>query len=247
MFPESLWWGDPRGGVCLPVQEMRVSSLAQEYPLEKEMAASSSILALKNLMDRRAWQDAVHRIPNSWTQLSTHTHTHTHTHTQNREAQTFLKLFGKRIKLKGSFRISESAAISVKLPFLREEGNVHAFSRNVFWWTWDSIILYWSCVKTKCITIVLIITWETEMLKKCWKSTRINLAVWTPATGQKITKKAWYFRTSWPLSNMMFTRLLKFTSTTIPFITETTRKKNTLLKNILLICIYFRNDFLVMS
>ena len=31
--------------ICLPMQETQVQSLSQEYPLEKEMAAHSSILA----------------------------------------------------------------------------------------------------------------------------------------------------------------------------------------------------------
>ena len=31
--------------ICLPMQETQVQSLIQEYPLEKEMAAHSSILA----------------------------------------------------------------------------------------------------------------------------------------------------------------------------------------------------------
>ena len=37
------------------VQETQVQSLGQEDPLEKEMATHSSILALKNPMDRGAW------------------------------------------------------------------------------------------------------------------------------------------------------------------------------------------------
>ena len=43
------------------MQETRVRSLAQEDPLEKEMATHSSILAWeKNPMDRGAWLAAVH-------------------------------------------------------------------------------------------------------------------------------------------------------------------------------------------
>ena len=41
-------WGFPKwltGGSCLPMQETRVQSLDGEYPLEKEMAVHSSILA----------------------------------------------------------------------------------------------------------------------------------------------------------------------------------------------------------
>jgi len=41
------------------VQETWVQSLGWEDPLEKEMATHSSILAWKNLMDRRAWWAAV--------------------------------------------------------------------------------------------------------------------------------------------------------------------------------------------
>ena len=42
------------------MQEMRVQSLDWEDPLEEEMATHSSILAMRNLMDRRAWQATVH-------------------------------------------------------------------------------------------------------------------------------------------------------------------------------------------
>ena len=44
-------WGFPKwltGGSCLPMQETRVQSLDGEYPLEKEMATHSSILAGKS-------------------------------------------------------------------------------------------------------------------------------------------------------------------------------------------------------
>ena len=50
-------------------QEIQVQSLGQEDPLEKGMATRSSILALETPMDRGAWQAAVHRISQSWTQL----------------------------------------------------------------------------------------------------------------------------------------------------------------------------------
>ena len=36
-------------------------------------------------MDREAWQDMVHGVPKSWTQLSTCTRAHTHTHTHTRD------------------------------------------------------------------------------------------------------------------------------------------------------------------
>ena len=39
--------------------------LGWDYPLEKEMAAHSSILAWKNPMDRGAWWTIVHEITNS--------------------------------------------------------------------------------------------------------------------------------------------------------------------------------------
>ena len=49
---------------------MRVQSLGQEDPLEKEMATHSSILAWRmNPMDRGAWRAVVHRVAKSWTQL----------------------------------------------------------------------------------------------------------------------------------------------------------------------------------
>ena len=47
--------------IQLPVQEMQVSSLAPEDPLEKEMGTHSSILA----WDRGAWQAIVHGVTKS--------------------------------------------------------------------------------------------------------------------------------------------------------------------------------------
>ena len=41
------------------MQETRVQSLDQEYPLEEKMATHSGILAWKT-MDRRAWWATVH-------------------------------------------------------------------------------------------------------------------------------------------------------------------------------------------
>ena len=57
----------------LPViQEIWVLSLGWEDPLEKEMAAHSSILHLENPMDRRAWRATVHGIKKSQTWLSSY-------------------------------------------------------------------------------------------------------------------------------------------------------------------------------
>ena len=56
-----------------------VRSLGQDDPLEEGMATQSSILALKNPMDRGVWQATAHRVTQSWTQLkglSTHIHIH---------------------------------------------------------------------------------------------------------------------------------------------------------------------------
>ena len=53
------------------MQEMQVQPLGQEDPLEKEMATHSSILALKNPMDRGAWQTTVHGVTKSRTWLAT--------------------------------------------------------------------------------------------------------------------------------------------------------------------------------
>ena len=54
----------------LPVmQEMWVQSLSQEYPLEKEMATHSSILAWK-IMNKRAWWLQSIGLKKSQTQLS---------------------------------------------------------------------------------------------------------------------------------------------------------------------------------
>ena len=52
------------------VQETCVRSLSWEDPLEKEMAAHSSILAGKNPMDRGAWWAAVYGTAKSWARLS---------------------------------------------------------------------------------------------------------------------------------------------------------------------------------
>ena len=57
-------------------QETQIESLEWEDSLEEEMAAHSRILALKNSMDRGAWQATVHGIAKSQTQLNTHTHMH---------------------------------------------------------------------------------------------------------------------------------------------------------------------------
>ena len=44
---------------------------------------------LENSMDRGAWQDTVHGVAKSWTQLSdSHTHTHTHTHTRKQQLES---------------------------------------------------------------------------------------------------------------------------------------------------------------
>ena len=50
--------------------EIWVHSLGWEDPLEESMATHSNILAWRILMDREAWQAAVHRIAKSQTQLS---------------------------------------------------------------------------------------------------------------------------------------------------------------------------------
>ena len=57
------------------MRETQVQSLGWEDPLEKEMAAHSSILGLENPMDREAWRAAVHGVAKSWTRLSNFTFT----------------------------------------------------------------------------------------------------------------------------------------------------------------------------
>ena len=52
------------------MQEMRVWSLGQEDPLEKEMAVPSSILFWKNPMDRGTWWPVVHGVTKSRARLS---------------------------------------------------------------------------------------------------------------------------------------------------------------------------------
>ena len=59
---------------CLPaIWETWVQSLGGEDPLEKGMAAYSSILAWRIAMDRGAWQATVHGVAKSRTQLSNFT------------------------------------------------------------------------------------------------------------------------------------------------------------------------------
>ena len=69
-------WGFPGGSVVknLPAkQETRIQSLGQEYPLEKQMATPSSILAGEFPWDRGAWRATVHGVAKSWTWLSGYT------------------------------------------------------------------------------------------------------------------------------------------------------------------------------
>ena len=51
----------------MTMQEMRVGSLGQEDPLEKEMATRFSILAWENPTDRGAWMAAGCRVGKSQT------------------------------------------------------------------------------------------------------------------------------------------------------------------------------------
>ena len=51
------------------LQEMGLSSLGQEDPLEQEVVTLSSIPCLGNPMDRGAWQAPVHGVAKSWTGL----------------------------------------------------------------------------------------------------------------------------------------------------------------------------------
>ena len=68
------------------MQEMRVQSLDQKDPLEKDIATHSNILAGKISWTEELGQlQYIHRMAKSQTPLSNwaHTHTHTHTHTTN--------------------------------------------------------------------------------------------------------------------------------------------------------------------
>ena len=49
---------------------MRVWTLGQKHPLEKEMTTTFSTLALENPLDSRAWQATVHGVSKSRTWLS---------------------------------------------------------------------------------------------------------------------------------------------------------------------------------
>ena len=58
----------PEGSVVknsLAMQQMRVQFLGLEDPLEEKMATHSSILALKNPMDRGTWRATVHGVAES--------------------------------------------------------------------------------------------------------------------------------------------------------------------------------------
>ena len=52
------------------MQEMRVRSLAQEYPLEEGMVTHSSILAWRIPMGRGVWQATIHEVTKSQTRLN---------------------------------------------------------------------------------------------------------------------------------------------------------------------------------
>ena len=57
--------------ICLPMQEtqeIQVTSLGQENPLEKEMATHFSTPCLGNLTKRGAWRVTVHGVTKSQTQ-----------------------------------------------------------------------------------------------------------------------------------------------------------------------------------
>ena len=49
------------------IQETQVQSLDWEDPSEEEMATHPSILAWRNLMNRKAWWATVHGVAKSWT------------------------------------------------------------------------------------------------------------------------------------------------------------------------------------
>ena len=73
--------------------------LGQEDPLEKEMATHSSILALRNLMDREDLQATVHGIAKSQTQLRDSTTTMHEVKLLGRKLRVFETLWMKVGKL----------------------------------------------------------------------------------------------------------------------------------------------------
>ena len=64
-------------------QEMRVWSLGQEDPLEKEMETHSSDSCLENPVDRGAWRAIVLGFADSWTRLSDRPALSLHFHIMN--------------------------------------------------------------------------------------------------------------------------------------------------------------------
>ena len=50
------------------MQEMWVPSRGRDDPLEKERVTQSSILCLKNPMDKGAWRATLHGVTKGWTQ-----------------------------------------------------------------------------------------------------------------------------------------------------------------------------------
>ena len=75
---------------------MHVQSLGQEDPLEEGMATHSSLLAWRILMDRGAWQAAVHGFAKSQTRLSDFTFTF-HFHALEKAMATHSSVLAWRI------------------------------------------------------------------------------------------------------------------------------------------------------
>lgn len=152
-----------------------------------------------------------------------------------------LSLFGKAILLKKEssvFQMWSNYHYSQIAIFKRKRGKQIRFYDGAG----TSKYCFGHVPQTECINIILIIKSKTE-LQKILLEISMNKSWSLDPCNRAGKKKAWYFRTTWSLSNIMFTRLLTLASWTMLFITGTTRGE----KSKIHISLYFRSDFLLTS
>ena len=104
-------------------QERQVQYLAQEDPLEKEMATPLQYICLENPMDREAWQATVHRVTKSWTWLSTHACTHAFCNV------IFLRLGGMYTDVRFSFLKMPETCLKKIIHLILGSINLHPKNR----------------------------------------------------------------------------------------------------------------------